>query len=58
VTCGKFVVDLDRVAKLERRFLKLRIFQVSFALRNVLGFRFFRIRAAGEKNCDCEKKTE
>jgi hypothetical protein len=43
----KFVVNLYRVAKLERGFLKLRIGQVSFALLDVVGFSFCGIGAAG-----------
>src|SRR6185503_10575641 len=35
---GELVVDLNRIAKLERRFLKLRVFQVSITLRDVFSF--------------------
>jgi hypothetical protein len=58
VGSGEFVVDLYRVAKLECGFLKLLVFQVSFALRYVFGFRFLGIAAAGKGNCGCQKKTQ
>ncbi len=47
---SKFVVDLDRVTKFERSFLKLLIFQVSFASRDVVCFGLFGVGAAGQKN--------
>jgi hypothetical protein len=49
----EFLVNLDRVAKLERRFLKLLVFQVSFALFDVGYFCFFGIGAAADgEDCD------
>ncbi len=49
---GQLLVDLDRIAKLERGFLKLFVFQVNFALFNVGYLGFFGIGATADcENC-------
>ena len=50
VSRSKLLVNLDRVAKLERSFLKLFFLQENFALFDVGYFCFFGIGAAA----DCE----
>jgi hypothetical protein len=49
----ELVVDLYRVAKLERGFLKLRLVQILIAVRYVIGFSFCGIGAAGKGTRDC-----
>src|SRR5882672_4474979 len=43
---SQLLVDLDCITKLERRFLKLLVFQISFAFFDVSYFGFFGIGAA------------
>jgi hypothetical protein len=57
--CGRQVgVDLNRVTKLERCFLKLFVFQVGFAPLHVVIFGLRGSSAAGKENSCCCKKTE
>jgi hypothetical protein len=48
VSRRKTVVDLHGIPKLDRCFLKLGVFQVSFTSADVIRFSFFLIGAAGQ----------
>ena len=49
---------MDRIAKLQRRFLELLLFQVSFAAFDVFSLRFFRVGTATQAEENQQQETK
>src|SRR6266511_2419100 len=56
--CGKFVIDLDRIAKFNRSLHKFFCFQIGLTLSHMGGFGLFRISASGENDQRCQRQEE